>query len=126
MHWLDGKAGRILHLHSQDVDKAQGWFDHHGKATVFFCRFVPLIRSLISLPAGMARMNLPGFVILTTVGSAIWNVVLILLGAWFGDAWEQVVCYLDTYAYVALSVFGAVVLVIFIWFKRRTQAAKKG
>lgn len=124
MHWLEGRTGRILHLHPEDVDKAQGWFDRHGKATVFFCRFVPLIRSLISLPAGIARMNLPGFIALTTIGSAIWNVVLILLGAWFGDAWETVVCYLDTYAYVALGVFGALLLVGFLLFKRRTRRVR--
>lgn len=118
-HWLEGRAGRILHLHPKDVQKAQEWFDRHGSAAVFFCRFVPLIRSLISLPAGMAHMRLSRFILLTTAGSTIWNVVLILLGAWFGDAWETIVCYMDTYAWVALGVFGLVVLISFAYFKRR-------
>ena len=49
--WLQGRAGRWLHVYPKDVDRAQIWFDRHGSATVFFCRFVPLVRSLISLPA---------------------------------------------------------------------------
>lgn len=119
--WLSGRAGRILHLCPEDVDRAQGWFDRHGSGAVFFCRFVPLVRSLISLPAGMAHMPLPRFIVLTTAGSAIWNVVLIWLGALFGDAWETVVCYMDTYAWVALGVLGLAVLVGIIGYKRRTR-----
>ena len=68
MRWLDGRAGRILRLSSADVEKAQRWFDRHGGGAVFFCRFVPLVRSLISIPAGIAHMPLLRFTLLTTIG----------------------------------------------------------
>ena len=121
MRWLDGRAGRILRLSSADVEKAQRWFDRHGGGAVFFCRFVPLVRSLISIPAGIAHMPLLRFTLLTTIGSAIWNVVLIWLGACFGDAWERVVCYMDTYAWVALGTLGAAALIGILIHRHRAR-----
>lgn len=118
---LEGRVGRWLHLRPADVMRAQQWFDRHGKATVLFCRFVPLIRSLISLPAGMAHMRLSGFTVLTIIGSTLWNTALILLGAWFGESWETVALYLDTYAWVALGIFGAAALIGWIYLKRRQK-----
>lgn len=120
-HLLEGRVGRWLRLRPADVMRAQQWFDRHGKVTVLFCRFVPLIRSLISLPAGMARMRLPGFAVLTTLGSAVWNTALIGLGAWFGESWETVTLYLDTYARVILGVLGIAVLIGWIYIKRRQK-----
>lgn len=119
--FLDGGWGRWLRLSAKDVRKAAVWFDRHGKATVFFCRFIPLIRSLISIPAGIARMKLPAFILLTAIGSAIWNTVLIGLGAWFGESWEMVVAYLDTYAVVAVGVLGLAVVVGWLWTRHKRQ-----
>ncbi|MGI6264167.1 MAG: DedA family protein [Acutalibacteraceae bacterium] len=101
--WLSGRAGRMLRIKPTDLDRAMAWMEKKGRSAVFFCRFVPMVRSLISLPAGMAGMKLPGFLILTGIGSAIWNGVLIGLGAAFGAAWETVSVYLDTYGWVALA-----------------------
>jgi membrane protein DedA with SNARE-associated domain len=85
--------------------------------TVFFCRFIPLIRSLISLPAGMAHMNFGIFLVLTTLGTLIWNVVLVNIGAAVGGSWETIVGYMDVYsnvAYVVLALLFMVFVVLFI------------
>ncbi|MED4352263.1 DedA family protein [Schinkia azotoformans] len=112
--------GNILRLTRDDLYKADAWFDKYGPWTVFFCRFVPLIRSLISIPAGMSNMNFFLFLILTTIGTFIWNIVLINLGASVGDSWDSIVGYMDIYSnivYVVLAIL--LVLFIFIYIKTR-------
>lgn len=94
---LSGKLGKILHLYPEDVDKSIFWFQKKGKAAVFFCRFVPIIRSLISIPAGFAGMAPVPFLVLTLVGSSIWNTVLIWLGAAAGASWSRIVGYTDAF-----------------------------
>lgn len=114
--------GHILRLTRDDLYKADAWFDKYGPWTVFFCRFVPLIRSLISIPAGMSNMNFFLFLILTTVGTFIWNVVLINLGASVGDSWDTIVGYMDVYsniAYVIIAIIFVIFMLIFI--KSRKQ-----
>lgn len=124
--WLDGRLGRILRLKSEDVHRAQGWFDKRGKATVFFCRFIPVIRSLISIPAGMARMKMPIFLLLTAIGSFIWNIVLVLLGALAGASWEKVAGYMDTYSKIGVIVLGiAAVIAVVVFYKKRQKEKEK-
>ena len=72
---LSGRFGRILHLKKADIQKAADWFDSRGNYTVFFCRFIPIVRSLISIPAGMANMALGRFLWMTVLGSFLWNLV---------------------------------------------------
>ena len=97
------KWGKILRLTSSDIRKANQWFEKYDVWTVFFCRFVPLIRSLISLPAGIAKMNFFVFLLLTTLGTFIWNLVLVKVGAALGDNWETVVYYMDIYSNIAYA-----------------------
>ena len=97
--------GHIIRLTKEDVHKANGWFDKYGYWTVFFCRFIPLIRSLISLPAGMAKMNFGIFLVLTTLGTLIWNYVLIRIGAAVGSSWESIVEYMDIYSNIIYNIF---------------------
>jgi membrane protein DedA with SNARE-associated domain len=109
--------GYILRLTRDDLYKADAWFDKYGPWTVFFCRFIPLIRSLISIPAGMSNMSFVLFLILTTVGTFIWNIVLINLGASVGDSWDTIVGYMDVYsniAYVAIVIIFVILVLIFI------------
>lgn len=116
---LDGKWGKILHLKKEDVFRASEWFAKRGKPTVFFCRFIPVIRSLISIPAGMAGMNLANFLILTTLGSVIWNAVLVYLGAIAGASWGKIASYFDAYSNITIIVIGILfVLSIIILFIR--------
>lgn len=121
-HILSGKIGRILHLKPQDVGRAQGWFLRKGKATVFFCRFIPIVRSLISIPAGMMKMNTGSFLVLTALGTAVWNTVLVWLGVFAGASWENIVNYMGVYSAAALAVLAAAVLVAaVVFYKRRLR-----
>lgn len=116
------RFGRVLRLTKKDVRRAEAWFNKFGPWTVFFCRLVPLIRSLISIPAGMAKMNFPLFLLLTTIGSLIWNTVLVSIGVAVGANWELIVHYMDFYSYIVyiLLVFsGVVVCLWYIRFRRK-------
>jgi membrane protein DedA with SNARE-associated domain len=124
--WLDGRIGKVLHLKKQDIQRAEKWFARRGKLTVFFCRFIPIVRSLISIPAGMARMNISAFLLLTALGTAIWNIVLVYLGAFFGASWETAAGYMNTYSLIAAVIFAvcAVILGLVFYHKRIKNKAK--
>lgn len=124
MEKIIDKWGRILRLTRDDLYKADAWFDKYGPWTVFFCRFVPLIRSLISIPAGMSNMKFVLFLILTTVGTCIWNIVLIKLGASVGESWDSIVGYMDVYSNVAY-VGIVIVFLIFLFIFIKSRKAKK-
>lgn len=117
-----GKTGKILRLKEKDIDKADEWFDTKGNKTVFFCRFVPILRSLISIPAGMSEMEMPKFLIYTAIGSAIWNTVLTVTGSIVGENWESIVDIFDKYSHITLIVL-IVLFVIFtiVFFKKRNK-----
>ncbi|MBB5148420.1 MULTISPECIES: DedA family protein [Ureibacillus] len=115
------KYGHILRLTRNDIYKADAWFDRYGFWTVFFCRFIPLIRSLISIPAGMSNMKFWLFILLTTLGTLIWNTVLVHVGATVGENWEKIVEVMDVYSNIAY----AVIAVVFIWFVVRFIRKKK-
>ena len=117
---LEGRIGKILHFKPEDVGSAMEWFDSKGNYTVLFCRFIPIVRSLISIPAGMAHMNLGTFLSLTTIGSFIWNLVLVALGAIAGTSWQKAAECLGTYTQVARVVILVFALVgILVYIKRR-------
>ncbi|WP_079478976.1 DedA family protein [Halobacillus salinus] len=114
--------GHILRLSKTDIYKADQWFDKFGPWAVFFCRFVPLIRSLISVPAGMSNMNFGLFVLLTLVGTSIWNIVLVNLGASVGESWEDVVIYMEVYSNI-IYIFLILLVIIFalLVYKKKTR-----
>lgn len=119
------KYGNILRITHADIHKADSWFDRYGFWTVFFCRFVPLIRSLISLPAGMANMNFGLFLLFTTIGTLIWNTVLIYLGAAVGSQWESIVHYMDIYSNIAYVIIAIIGIAVIIWYiSKRKQPVK--
>ena len=105
----------------EDFEKASSWFQRHGKSAVFFGRLLPGIRSLISLPAGANRMNFGVFTVFTILGSAIWNALLITLGALLGTQYELVEKYSQVLNYV---VYAAIALVIVLLVVRRVRRAK--
>lgn len=122
---LDGKIGKILHLNKKDVQKAEGWFTKYGAQAVFFGRCIPIVRSLISVPAGMTGMKLRTFLPLTIAGTLIWNTILIYLGRFAGNAWHDVAGYIDTYSSIVLVIFiiifgiGAAVFINARFFKKQ-------
>jgi membrane protein DedA with SNARE-associated domain len=82
--------GRYLLLDSGHLAWTEGWFARHGWKTIFVSRFIPVVRHLISIPAGMARMRLDAFILFTVIGAAAWNTFLAWTGLWLGDHWTLV------------------------------------
>lgn len=117
------KRGHILRLKESDVDRAIGWFDKYGGWSVFLCRFVPLIRSLISIPAGLAKMRFSPFLLLTTLGSLIWNSVLVGLGAYVGESWHEIVHIMESYSTVLYALLGIMIVIgVLIFMKKRNKS----
>lgn len=112
--WLDGRLGKILRFKKQDVETAVSWFNKKGKLTVLFCRCVPVVRSLISIPAGMAKMNFLPFIILTLIGSLIWNTIIILLGNFAGNSWEKIAIYISKFSDIVLIIILITLLILLI------------
>ncbi|HIT66162.1 MAG TPA: DedA family protein [Candidatus Merdisoma merdipullorum] len=110
-----GRAGKLLGLKPEDVEKADAWFQKKGRRAVFFCRCVPVVRSLISIPAGMSRMELPQFFLYTTAGSLIWNILLVSLGALMGESWRYIAYLAGEYSHVMLIVLGISLISGLIW-----------
>lgn len=118
--------GYLLRTKKEDVHKANQWFERYGVWTVFFCRMVPILRSLISVPAGMGRMNLPVFLLFTTLGSAIWNTVLVNVGAALGSQWSKVLEYMSVYQDIIIVILGILAVVFVIWFIRNRMSKAQG
>lgn len=104
--WAD-KHGRWLMLSSHDIERANNWFERHDAAAVFFCRLVPGIRTLISVPAGIERMNFGYFIFLSTIGTTLWVSLLTYLGRILGRNYDKVQTYLDPIGY---AVFGFLII----------------
>ena len=107
------RFGKFVGIKQRDVDAAFRWFDKYGTFVIFFGRLIPLIRSLVSIPAGLAKMSLIRFSLLTAAGSGIWNALWIYLGIQLEDRWREAESwakYLD-YAVYALVVLMTIVFV---------------
>ncbi len=122
---VNGRLGKILFLKENDIDKADEWFDNKGNKSVFFCRFVPIVRSLISIPAGMSEMPMGKFIIYTICGSMIWNTVLICLGYRLGSNWEYVLIILDKYQIIVIVILVIIFGYVIIKFYRKRRKSKK-
>ncbi len=122
---VNGRLGKILFLKENDIDKSDEWFDNKGNKSVFFCRFVPIVRSLISIPAGMSEMPMGKFIIYTICGSMIWNTVLICLGYRLGSNWEYVLTILDKYQMVVIVILVIIFGYVIIKFYRKKRKSKK-
>lgn len=124
---LDGKIGKLLRFKKEDVYKACEWFNRRGKSTVLICRCIPIIRSLISIPAGMAKMEFSIFLILTALGSFVWNIVLVHLGVAAGASWEKILAGTDLYQTITIVVLVLLSIAVVIWYihYRRKNKSKK-
>lgn len=115
--WV-GKYGKYLRLKKEDIRRADAWFDRYGYWTVLFCRMIPLIRSLISIPAGMSKMKFGLFMLFTTIGTLIWNTILVSVGAAVGGNWEKIVEFMDVYSHIAYALIAVIGIAAVIWFLR--------
>lgn len=114
------KYGKWLRIKKDDLHKADAWFDRYGVWAVFFGRLVPVVRSLISVPAGMSGMKVKTFLLFTIAGTLIWNTILVIVGAAVGENREAIMRQLNIYSNVVyiLLALGAVA-VIWYFIRRR-------
>jgi membrane protein DedA with SNARE-associated domain len=117
------KHGRAFHVKPSHLRWADDWFARYGSATVFFARMLPIVRTFISLPAGVARMPFWRFTMLTTLGCIPWILMLTLIGRAVGDNWED---WKDKLHYVDYAVLAAIVLGVLWLFLRRRRAGDTG
>ncbi|MEV4099378.1 DedA family protein [Nonomuraea sp. NPDC049649] len=109
-----------------DIEKTEAWFLKHGRATVFFGRFIPIFRSMISIPAGVERMPVLQFTLLTAAGSAIWNTIFVMAGYYLGEQYHLVEAYMGVASKVVL---GLVLLAVAVFVAVRLielRKARKG
>ncbi|MBQ0056493.1 MAG: DedA family protein [Bacteroidales bacterium] len=125
--FADSKFGHLCLIDRESVEKAEAYFNEHGAVGTFVGRLIPAIRQLISIPAGLARMNMSRFVIYTSLGAGIWNTVLAALGAFFGHTMpeDELIAKVQQYSgYVKVGI--AVVLVLgFAYYINKVIKANK-
>lgn len=109
---LETKLFKLLGFKKDDAQKAIDWFDKHGISAIFYGRCIPVVRSLISIPAGIAHVGWTKFLVLTTLGSLVWNSVLVVLGHYMGKNWQVVIRIFDDYTIVIIILL----LILFIYF----------
>ena len=115
------RYGRYVLIKSHDIDRAEVWWERHGEAATFFSRLLPVIRTFISLPAGIAKMPLGKFSVYTFLGVVPWTFALAYLGVVVGENWERALNYFD----IPTLVIGlALVTVVVVWYIRRKRQQK--
>ncbi len=119
------RFGKWFGVKSADLVRAEAWFDRRSTAAVLVGRCVPLIRSIVSIPAGFRRMKLTSFILLTAVGSAVWNIALIGAGAVLGDQWERVGEYVGVFQWLVIGAI-LVLLARFVVSRVKSRRSKNG
>lgn len=117
------KLFKMLGFKKGDVKKAINWFNKYGTGAIFYGRCIPVIRSLISIPAGTAKVKFSKFLLYTTLGSLIWNMILVSLGSYMGENWQTIVNIFEEYSLVAAG-FILIALIYFStkWYKQKIKA----
>jgi membrane protein DedA with SNARE-associated domain len=115
---LASRWGRYLLIRPHEIDRAHEWFEHHGEAAVFFGRLLPVVRTFISLPAGVARMNVWRFSLYTVLGCVPWTLGLAWLGYALGRRWDEVERVMRPFAWV---IAGLAVAAVVVWIVRRRR-----
>ena len=121
---LVARYGKFLFISEKDLDRAAEWFERYGEAIIFFGRLIPLVRSIISVPAGYTRMNPARFIIYTILGTTVWNLILAYAGRLLGENWEKILAFMDTYQYATLAVLVLLAMSFLTWriVKRRQSS----
>ncbi len=120
------RYGRWFGTSEGDYDRALGFFRKYGAAVVFFGRVIPLVRTVISVPAGADHMPLGKFLLYTTLGSAIWSGLLSYAGFVLGENWEEVTHFMEQYSdvvYVVIAVIAVLLVGLFIYSRLRRKPA---
>lgn len=120
--FLLDKRVRMLGFKEDELKKTLGFFNRWRGPAVFFGRLVPVVRSLISIPAGMTNMKLSTFTLYTFLGSLIWNSFLTHIGTVLGENWEMITVYTDRYSY---AVWGIALVILIVYIFKKVSASKK-
>ncbi len=118
------RYGRFLNVNDESLKRAESWFRHYGDAVVLVARVIPLARSIVSIPAGTMHMPVLRFTVLTTIGTTVWNIILIWAGRLLGENWDSVSRWVGSYSnvvYVVIGVF-AVAYIVTKLIQRRNQS----
>jgi membrane protein DedA with SNARE-associated domain len=110
------RYGRYLLIRPHEIELADHFFQRYGAATAFFSRLMPIVRTFISFPAGVAHMPLGKFILYSTAGAFIWSMLLVQLGVLFGERWEQIRKVLEPFDLVVAVVLAAAIA-LFIWWR---------
>jgi membrane protein DedA with SNARE-associated domain len=122
LHAITRKFGKWVQIREVDLTRAEEWFDRHATSSVLIGRCVPLIRSVVSIPAGFRRMKLVPYIAYTFLGSLVWNFLLIGAGALLGENWERVGSYVGVFQWVVIALVVAVVARFVLGvYRRRNQ-----
>jgi membrane protein DedA with SNARE-associated domain len=116
------RYGKYLLVNKRHLDKTHHFFHHYGSVTIFFSRFIPVVRHLISIPAGMSRMKMSTFLLYTMLGAAIWNTFLTYLGYILKQNWNEIMKY-SHYIDISMVVAFVLVIIIFAWQQIKTRRA---
>ncbi|KRM42447.1 DedA family protein [Lentilactobacillus parafarraginis] len=120
---LAGRVGKLLRLKPADVDKAAAYFNRRGGWAILIGRCIPVVRSLVSIPAGMTAYPFAKFSGLTILGTLIWNTVLILVGHFAGGAWNTILAIIDQWL-VVIIVAVAVILGCYLYYRFARNSTK--
>ncbi|AAT43731.1 DedA family protein [Picrophilus oshimae] len=109
------KYGRYLMLNRDTIDRSKIWFEKYGKLSVFTTRFLPVFRTFISIPAGIANMDLGQFSLYTIAGDLVWDSILIYLGILLGSRWETILGFFNNLTYIAIIAFIAAIIIVYYY-----------
>jgi membrane protein DedA with SNARE-associated domain len=121
------RYGKRVRISEQEIEKAERWFERYGSVAVFTARMIPGIREIISIPAGISRMNIAKFVGYTFAGSLLWCIILTLVGYYLGEAWRNFSDQLSS-AFTIITIIlvaAAAIAVAGFWYSRRRRAPAK-
>lgn len=118
------RYGKFVLLRPHDIDRADAWFARYGQPAVFFSRLLPVLRTFISLPAGVARMEVKRFTLLTFLGTLPWVIVLAVAGYELGNNWDKVLRYTRPLEYLAILVIVVLIAVAIVRRVRTIRAAR--
>lgn len=121
---INSKALRFLNLKEKDIDLSFNWFNKKGNISVLICRCIPILRSLISLPAGIFKMSILKFLLYTTIGSLVWNSVIIVIGYVVGDNFLAINEVLKKYSYLFVALI--TIIGVIVIFRKRRKNEKSG
>ncbi len=117
----ESRVGKLFLLNQAKVEHAEAYFNRHGRSSTFIGRLIPGIRHLISIPAGLAKMNVKQFVLYTALGSAIWHIILAVLSYYLYQQQDMLYKYMHELSYILLAVGGMFVIYLIWKYKKKKE-----